>query len=147
VLEAAQEALKLVEHLDPSPIYGDILLLSGWVLLRMGHLVEASHSFEKCLCARQYISEVLGVAQVFESFGVLYLHRGAYPDAYSAYEAALEKYTSMDGGVSQNGVRRCRLNMARIRSKESNPKEEIGFYRPSFTRDSDTLFFPMAASS
>ena len=147
VLEAAQEALKLVEHLDPSPIYGDILLLSGWVLLRMGRLVEASHSFEKCLCARQYISEVLGVAQVFESFGVLYLHRGAYPDAYSAYEAALEKYTSMDGGVSQNGVRRCRLNMARIRSKESNPKEEIGFYRPSFTRDSDTLFFPMPASS
>ena len=147
VLEAVQEAWELVKYLELSSIYGDILSLSGRVLLQMGRLIDASHLFEECLRARQYIGELIGVAQVFEQFGLLYLHRGMYADAYLAYESAVENYIILDGETSQDGAQRCRANMERIRSKQSSPDEHIGFYRPSFAQDSDTLFFPAEALS
>jgi len=52
VLEAVQEAWEVVKYLEPSPIYGDILWLSGSVFLRMGRLVDASHAFEQGLSAQ-----------------------------------------------------------------------------------------------
>jgi len=144
VLEAAQEAWEVVKHLDPSPIYADILELSGWVLLRMGRLMEASQSFEKCLSAYQYVGAALGAAAVWSHFGYLYLHTGAYTDAYSAFEAAAERYADL-GDESPDRQRhepRCRENIGRIKLKQENPDHRIGFYRPWGERDEDDLFYP-----
>jgi len=145
VLEAAQEAWETVEHLDPSPIYGDILLLSGGILLRMGRMVDASHSFERCLSAEQYVGAILGTADALSWFGHMYLHTGAYPDAYSAFEAAAEKYADL-GDESPDRQRyepECRENMERIKLKQKNPDQRIGFHKPRLHRDwYEGLFYP-----
>jgi len=145
VLEAVDQALEAVKPLGPSSIHGNILSLSGQVLLRMCRLVEASYSIEECLRIRQHVDEQIGVAQAFDLLGLLYLHRGAYPDAYSAYEAAAEKYTSVDEKSQE--VQNCRSNMERIRLKQAHPNERIGFYKPIFDRDRGTLHFPTEAAS
>jgi len=145
VLEAAQEAWETVKHLDPSPIYGDILLLSGMVLLRMGRLVEASQSFEKSLGAQQHVGAVAAVADTLSWFGHMFLHTGAYSDAYSASEAAAEKYADL-GDESPDRQRyepKCRENMEMIKLKQENPDQRIGFHRPWGDRDQYLdLFYP-----
>jgi len=151
VLEAAQEAWEVVKILDPSPIYGDILGLSGQVLLRMGRLIDASHSFEKSLRAHQYFGAVMGVADALADIGYMYLHTDAYPDAYSAYEAAAEKYASL-GDKSPDGQKhggRCRENMQRIKLRQGNPEVliEFGFHRPRCDRDRKLLFYPSGLTS
>jgi len=150
VLEAAQEAWETVEHLDPSPIYGDILWFSGTVLLRMGRMVDASHSFEKSLSAEQHVGAVGAVADALSWFGHMYLHTGAYSDAYSAFEAAAEKYAGL-GDESPDRRRyepKYRENMERIKLKQENPDQRIGFYRPRCDRDEyRNLFYPPEATS
>jgi len=148
VLDAVQEAWEVVKHLEPSPIYADILELSGSVLLRLGRLVDASHSFEKCLGAQQHVGATLGVAEALSWFGHVYLHTGAYSDAYSAFEAAAEKYADL-GDESPDRQRyepKCRANMERIRLKQKNPGRRIEFYRPRGDRDYH-LFYPVEATS
>jgi len=150
VLEAAQEAWEVVKHLDPSPIYGDILLLSGWVLLRMGRLVDASHSFEKSLGAQQHVGAILGTADALSWFGHMYLHSGAYADAYLAFEAAVEKYADLgDESLDRQLFEpRCRENMGNIKLKQENPDLRIGFYRPRGDRNwQRDLFYPPEATS
>jgi len=149
VLDAVQEAWEVVKHLDPSSIYSNILSLSGRVLLRMGRLVDASSSFETCLRTRQYVGEMLGVAVTFSDFGYMYLHTGAYSDAYLAFEAAAEKYADL-GDKSpdrQTHEPRCRENMERIKLKQENPDRRIGFYRPRGARAEDDLFYPPEVTS
>jgi len=153
VLEATQEAWETVKHLDPSPIYGDILWLSGNVLLRMGRMVDASHSFERCLSAQQYVGAVCAVADVLSCFGHMYLHTVAYSDAYLAFEAAAEKYVDLgdESPARQEYESRCRENMERIKLKQKNPDQRIGFYRPRGDRDAygglSTLFYPPEVTS
>ena len=142
LLEAVQEGMEIGKLLGPSPIYGHILMHYGLVHLRMGRLVEALDSFEKCLGTYQYTGMVLGVAQAWDYIGLLYLHTGAYTDAYSAYGAAVQKYVSRGENYT---AQMCRVNMDRIKSKEENPQENIGFYRPSCDRDYSTLFYPPGA--
>jgi len=137
VLEAAQEAWEVVKRLDPSPIYGDILLLSGIVLLRMGQLVEASQSFEKSLSAQQHVGATLATAETLSCFGHMYLHTGAYSDAYSAFEAAAEKYADLgdESPDRQLYEPQCRENMESIKLVQESPDQCIGFYRPRNDRD------------
>jgi len=143
VLEAAREAWEVVQHLDPSPVYGDILELSGSVLIRMGRLVDASHALEKSLGAQQYVGAVAAVAEVLSYFGYMYLHTGACSDAYSAFEAAAKKYADLGDELPDRQVfeLRCRENMERIKLKQENPDRHIGFYRPRIDRDWDHLFY------
>jgi len=118
VLEATQEAWETIKYLDPSPIYGDILWFYGTVLLRMGRLVDASYSFEKSLGAQQHVGAILGTADTLSWFGHMYLHTGAYPDAYSAFEAAAEKYADLgDESPDRQYEPKCRENMERIKLK------------------------------
>ena len=149
VLEAAQDAQELVKHLGPSFIYGDILSLSGRVLLRMGRPVEASHSFETCLHTRQYVGQVLGVAVTFSDFGYMYLHTGAYADAYSAFEVAVERFSVLDEESPDRRTfePRCRQNMERIKLKQENPDQRIGFFRPPGDRDWLKPFYPPEVAS
>jgi len=148
VLEATQEAWETVKHLDPSPIYGDILWLSGNILLRMGRMVDASHSFKRCLSAQQYVGAVCAVADALSCFGHMYLHTVAYSDAYLAFEAAAEKYADLgdESPARQKYESSCRENMERIKLKQKNPDQRIGFYRPRGDRDAYggllTLFYP-----
>ena len=145
VLEAAQEAWEVVKHLEPSPIYGDILSHSGKVLLRMGRFLDASHDFEKSLSAQQYVGAVGAVADALSWLGHLYLHTGAYSDAYLAFEAAAEKYADMGDTsfVGQKHEPKCRENMEKIKLKQENPDQRIGFYRPRNDRDEyRDLFYP-----
>jgi hypothetical protein len=73
-------------------------------------------------------NRLLGVARALEYMGYGYIRRGDYQNAYGGYEAALEKYL---GTVDEAHVtERCEENMARIKRKEENPDEAIGFYRP-----------------
>ena len=150
VLDVAHEAWEAVKHLEPSPIYGDILLLSGWVLLRMGRLVDAFHCFEKGLSSQQYVGAVLNVADALSWLGHLYLHTGAYPDAYSAFEAAAKKYADLgdESPDRQAYEPRCKENMERIKSKQENPDQRIGFYRARNDRDVyHDLFYPPEVTS
>jgi len=150
VLDAAQEAWEVVKHLEPSAIYGDILSLSGMVLLRMGRLVDASHSFEKSLSAQQHVGAILGTADALSWFGHLYLHTGTYPDAFSAFEAAADKYVDLgdESAYRQEYELKCRENMDWIKSKQENPDKYIEFYRPRGDRSEyDGLFYPPKVTS
>ena len=149
VLEAAQEAWEVIKHLDFSLIYSDILTLSGWVLLRMGRLIDASHAFEKSLSAQQYVGAALGVADAWFDFGYLYLHTGAYSDSYSAFEVAAAQYADLEDKTldRQNCESRCRENMERIKLKQENPDQHIGFHRPLGDRDWPHLFYPPGVTS
>ena len=145
MLEAAQESWETVKHLDPSPIYGDILWFSGTVLLRMGRLVDASHSFEKSLSAQQHVGAVAAIAETLSWFGHMYLHTGAYSDAYSASEAAAEKYADLDDESPdrQEYEPKCRENMERIKLKQENPDQRIWFHKPRSDRNEyGGLFYP-----
>ena len=150
VLDAAQEAWEVVKHLEPSPIHGDILSLSGRVLLQMGRLIDASHAFEKGLKVQQHVGAALGAADAWSDFGHLYLHTGAYSDAYSAFEAAAEKYADLgdESPDRQLFEPRCRKNMEWIKLKQENPDLHIGFYRPRGDRDEYLdLFYPPEVTS
>ena len=144
VLDAVQEAWEVVKDLEPSPIYADILELSGSVLVRMGRLVDASHSFEKSFGAQQHVGAMLGAAEALSYIGHMYLHTGAYSDAYSAFEGAAEKYVELGDNSSARQVfePRCRKNMEWIKLKQENPGRRIGFYRPRSDRDWRHLFYP-----
>ena len=145
VLDAVQEAWEVVKHLEPSSISGDILELFGRVLLRMGRLVDASLFFDESLGAQRYIGATLGAADVLSDFGYMYLHTGAYSDAYSAFEAATKTYAEL-GDESCWYEPPSRENMERIKLKQENPEQRIGFHRPRLDRDDD-LFYPPEVTS
>ena len=145
VLEAAQEAWGVVEHSDPSSIHGHILWLSGMVLLRMGRLVDASQSFEKYLYTSHYVGGVLDIADALSCFGYMYLHIGAYSDAYSAYEVAADKYADLFH--RRKHELRCRENMEWIKLKQENQSRRMGFHRPRLDRDQHNLFYPLEVTS
>ena len=147
VHEALQEVWEIARDLEPSSVHGNILLLLGEVYVRMGYLVDAMKAFEKCLSAYQYVSAGLGVAQALDRIGFVYLHIGAYSDAYLAFGTAAEAYTGL-GENSSNGKEseaECRENMMRIKLKQENPNQRIGFYRPRSTRE-QVLFYPTVHS-
>ena len=83
-------------------------------------------------------------ATVLEYMGYGYLRRGDYLNAYGAYEAAAEIYhgtvdEEVDGTM-------CKENMAKIKDKQKNPDLNVGFKRPIYDNDSQSLFYPGAAS-
>ena len=84
-----------------------------------------------------YVGNRLRVAQILEYMGYGYLRRGDYQNAYSAYEAAAEKCL---GTVAAYVAERCKKNMVKIKSKEENTDDVIGFYRPTIDHDYKTLF-------
>jgi len=137
VLEAIQEAWEVAKHLEISGIHGHIHLRAGEVLLRMGKLPEALHSFEKALSAFKSVGADGCSADALASIGFLYLHTGAYSDAYKGYKAAADIYAgfvehSHDGRETE---RQCRENMEKIRFKLENPERMIEFYKPRTIRD------------
>ena len=144
VLNAVQEAWEAARAFDPVALHGMIHCLSGQVLLRMGKLPDALTSFEKALSAYQYVGAAMVIADALASIGYVYLHTGAYSDAYGAYEAAADNYASL-GENSPDG-RRCnresKSNMEDIQRKQENPDMHVGFYRPRLDRDHDELFYP-----
>jgi len=144
VLKAIQEAWEIARAFDPLALHGMIHCLCGQVLLRMGKLPDGLTSFEKALGAYQYVGAAMVIADALASIGYVYLHTGAYSDAYGAYEAATESYASL-GKNSPDGQRckmESRTNMENIRRKQENPDMHIGFYRPRLDRDHDELFYP-----
>jgi len=143
LLEAVQEAWEIASTFDPSHLHGNIRCLSGQILIRMGKLPDALTSFEKALGAYQHVGGAGIIADALGCIGYVYLHTGAYSDAYGAYEAAAESYASL-GEDSPNG-QRCkeeRINMKNVRLKQENPSKKIGFYRPRTDRHVQELFFP-----
>ena len=144
VHEVLEEAWEIARHLKPSHVQGAVILHLGQVLVRMGRLVDAIDAFEKSLGSYQYIGAGLGVAEALESIGFVYLHTGAYSDAYLAFETAAETYAGL-GEKSDDGKvygRRCKENMASIKLKKKNPDQRIGFYRPRSIREWREFFYP-----
>ena len=144
VLNAVQEAWEIARAFDPLGLHGMIHRLRGQVLLRMGKVPDGLSSFEKALGAYQYVGAAMVIADALACIGYVYLHTGAYSDAYGAYEAATESYASL-GDNSPDGQRcnmESRTNMENIRRKQENPDMHIGFYRPRLDRDHDELFYP-----
>ena len=115
----------------------------------MGQLIDASHSFERCLSAQQFVGAVSAVASALSCLGRMYLHTGAYSDAYSAFEAAAQKYAELGDESSDREVYepKCRENMERIKLKQDNPDQQIGFHRPRADRDEHDLFYPPEVTS
>ena len=74
-----------------------------------------------------------------EYMGYGYLRRGDYKNTYAsgAYEAAAEEYL---GTVDDYIVKRCKNNMAKIKSKQRNPDTVVNFYRPFFWASIDYFF-------
>jgi len=145
---AVQEAWEMARHLGPSSIQGATLLLLGRVFVRMDRLVDAMNAFEQCLSAFQYIGSGLGVAQALETIGYVYLHTGAYSDAYLAFETAAGAYANLGEKLDDGKMfgLRCRENMTKVKLKQEKPDQHIGFHRPRATREVRDLFYPAATS-
>jgi len=85
-----------------------------------------------------YIGNRLEVAKASEYMGYGYLRRGDYENGYGAYKAAATKYL---GTIEAWAEKNCKENMVRIKRKQGNPDEVIGFYR--HCKDIDqSLFYP-----
>ena len=88
-----------------------------------------------------YLGNRRDVGNVLEYMGYGYLRRGDYSNAYGAYEAAVENYRgTIDEEV--DGNTNCKDNMAKIKEKQMNPDLNVGFQKPRFNDNWDSLFYP-----
>jgi tetratricopeptide (TPR) repeat protein len=143
-LHAIEEAWKHAQLTENVAIQARISLDFGRFLFSANRDAEAWVYIEISLMKASYIGNRLIVAQALEYMGYGYLRRGDYQNAYSAYEAAAEKYI---GTVNaNNSVGECKNNMARIKQKQENTETVIGFYRPPVDVNK-TLFYPPVQAS
>jgi len=135
-LDAIQEACKLVGS-RPDP---DISLESGLIHFSANRDLEAWKYTEVALVEASRVGNRLHTARALELMGYGYLRRGDYENAYGAYKAAGEKYR---GTVDADAEANCKDNMARIKRKQRNPDEEIGFYRSRLDVDRSFFYPPL----
>ena len=102
-------------------------LTRGMILVNLGRHMEAHTEFEYSLLAYEYVGSHLGIAQTLECLGCIYMARGDYQDASSAYEHAKKVYADMAQRIPtvQDGIKRCNWNLAAIKKKEQRPEENI----------------------
>ena len=136
-LDAIEEAWKYSKMSANQHFQISISLDHGRILFSNNRDTEAWRHIETALTNASYIGNRLHVARALDYMGYGYLRRGDYQNAYSAYEAAAEKYL---GTVEAPTVKRCKDNMAGIELKQGNPDAVIGFYRPPLDIDK-TLFY------
>ena len=116
-----------------------ISLTFGKILFNTDQDTKAWKYIEISLINASYIGARFEVAQALEYMGYGYLRRGDYQNAYGAYEAAAEEFLSI---IRPYLVERCKDNMARVKRKQENPDEVVGFYRPALEVDDKSHFFP-----
>ena len=136
-LDAIEEAWKYSKMSANQHFQISISLDHGRIFFSNNRDTEAWKHIETALTNASYIGNRLHVARALDYMGYGYLRRGDYQNAYSAYEAAAEKYL---GTVEAPAVKRCKDNMAGIELKQGNPDAVIGFYRPPLDIDK-TLFY------
>jgi tetratricopeptide (TPR) repeat protein len=137
-LDAIREAWKHVESSAMPTQQAYISLAFSRVLFSARKDTEAWKYIEIALMKASYIGNQLEVAKALEYMGYGYLRRGDYENAYGAYQAAAAKYL---GTIEAWAEKNCKENMVRIKRKQGNPDEVIGFYR--HCKDIDqSLFYP-----
>ena len=131
-LDAIEEARKYAELNSSRYLQISISLDLGRFLFQTNRDTEAWKHIETSLINASYIGDRMEVARALEYMGYGYLRRGDYKNAYSAYEAAAEKYL---GTIEAHDGELCKENMARIEEKQENPDSVISFYRPRLDAD------------
>ena len=137
-LEAIEEAWRYAQLTASRYNQMNISLTFGVILFITNRDNKAWKHIEITPINASYVGNRLQVAHALDCMGYLYLRRDDYQNAYGAYEAAAEKYLST---VEAGAAEHCKNNMAKIKRKQGNPDEVIGFYRPPFDID-ETLFSP-----
>ena len=137
-LDAIEEAWKYAELTDSRYYQSVISRTFGRILFNTNQDTKAWKNIEISLLNASYIGDRYQVAQSLEYMGYGYLRRGVYQNAYGAYEAAAENFLSTN---YTGDVKQCKDNMARVKRKQENPDEVVGFYRPSLEVD-ESLFYP-----
>ena len=127
-LDAIEEAWKYAKLAGSGYNQMSISLDLGRILFNTNQDIEAWKYIEIALTNASYIGDWIYVSRALEYMGYGYLQRGDYQNAYSAYEAAAEKYL---GTVKVHYMEWCKKNMARIKMKQENPDIVIGFHMPS----------------
>ena len=144
-LGAIKEAWKYAQLTEHEFIQGLVSLDFGRILFSINKDTEAWVHLELSLMKASYFGDRISVAQTLEYMGYGYLRRGDYQNAYNAYKAAAEKYIgTLD---ARDSIRRCKKNMARIKTKEKNTDIVIGFHRPAIDTDYKILFYPFLQPS
>ncbi|KIM39270.1 hypothetical protein M413DRAFT_29445 [Hebeloma cylindrosporum] len=137
-LDAIDEAWKRAQLTDSPYIQGIISREFSKILFSANRDTEAWMYIEIALMRALYVGDQLTIANALEYMGYGYLRRGDYQNAYSAYEAAAERYP---GTVEAWCGKTCKENMARIKQKQANIGMEIGFHRHGFDFET-SLFYP-----
>ena len=137
-LDAIEEAWKYAELTASRSSQSTISLTFGRILFNTNQDTEALKYIEISLINASYVGDRFLVARALEYMGYGYLRRGDYQNAYGAYEAAAENFLSTN---YIGNVKRCKDNMAKVKRKQENPDEVVGFYRPSLEVD-ESLFYP-----
>jgi tetratricopeptide (TPR) repeat protein len=137
-LEAMEEAWKYIKLTDHRFDQSNISLDLSIILFKTNQDSKAWKYIKIALINASYIGARLNVGHALVYMGYGYLRRGDYQNAYGAYDAAAEKYS---GTIYAGSGQHCKENMARIKRKQRNPDEVVGFYRHFLDRD-NTLFYP-----
>jgi tetratricopeptide (TPR) repeat protein len=136
-LDAIEEAWKYAELAASRHVQLNISLTFGSILFITNRDTEAWKCIEISLINASYIGDRVRTARALAYMGYGYLRRGDYQNAYGAYEASTEK--AFDSRFVN--LKLCKENMDRIKRKQLNPDEVIGFHRPAWDCDK-TLFYP-----
>ena len=136
-LDAIEEAWKYAELTDSRYLQSCISLDLGRILFQTNRDTKAWKYIEIALINASYIGAQYEAGCAFEYMGYGYLRRDDYKNAYGAYEAAAEKFSS---GIYADGAKQCKDSMARIEKKQWYPDEVLGFHGPSL-EIYETLFF------
>ena len=143
-LDAIEEAWKYAELTASRHSQSAISLTFGEILFNTNQDTKAWKYMEISLINASYIGDRYQVAQALENMGYGYLRRGDYQNAYGAYEAAAENFLGTTTNYTGN-VKQCKDNMARVKRKQENPDEVVGFYRPSSDVDKSFFYPPVQA--
>ena len=142
--EALEAIMAAWEHAELSNSLADqaqTSFLFGMILFSADRDAEAWKYMEISLTKNSYLGNRRDVGNVLEYMGYGYLRRGDYSNAYGAYEAAVENYRgTIDEEV--DGNTNCKDNMAKIKEKQMNPDLNVGFQKPRFNDNWDSLFYP-----
>ncbi|CAA7267068.1 unnamed protein product [Cyclocybe aegerita] len=136
-LENAEEALKMAELVGDGYLLANLLQYAARPAQLLNQIEDALKYFERSLLIYERQNIPLGVAQVLEGFGYLYLQQRNFRAAQTAYNAAMQAYVRLRPLPNaqplphvQHGEVRCSSNLEKL--KEKGQGNDTGFVIPEF---------------
>ncbi|KAJ3515486.1 hypothetical protein NLJ89_g1717 [Agrocybe chaxingu] len=138
-LENAKEALKMAGLVGDGYLLANLLQYTARPAQLLNQIEDALKYFEQSLLMYESQNIPLGIAQVLEGFGYLYLQQRNFRAAQTAYDAAMQAYVCLrllpDAQplpYVQHGEVRCSSNLAKLKEKDQGNCSETGFAIPEF---------------